>query len=333
MHTAFLYRSKRLCLLASTLLAVVQSAAWAEGDMRKVGIVTIASVDAASRSPVFKRLTDAIRASVPGLNITFEWRSGEGKNDRYPQIVKDLVQQQVDVIIAGPGAAALAAQQVTTTVPVVFIIGANPVTLGLVKSLEKPGGNITGLYEERPDFPSKRISLLKEMVPHAKMIGILWDAQSWPEPAGSEMARETEKAVLAAGARSVIVAAKGSDDLERAFSLLKQAQVDGLVVQQSPMFIFQAKKLAELAAIAKIPAIYPSSHYDQAGLASLGPDLADNLQHVAGYVGKILKGANPADLPVEHSEKTVLMINSKVAKDLGITVPPQVRARADRMIE
>ena len=118
MHTAFLYRSKRLCLLVSTLLVLVQPAAWAEGDMRKVGIVTVASVDAASRSPVFKRFTDAIRASVPGLNITFEWRSGEGKNDRYPQIVTDLVQQQVDVIIAGPGAAALAAQQVTTTVPI-----------------------------------------------------------------------------------------------------------------------------------------------------------------------------------------------------------------------
>jgi putative tryptophan/tyrosine transport system substrate-binding protein len=170
------------------------------------------------------------------------------------------------------------------------------------------------------------------MVPQAKTIGILWDAHSWAEPVGSEMARETEKAVFAAGARAVIVAAKGPDDLERAFSLLKQAQVDGLVVEQSPLFIFQAKKLAELAAGAKIPAIYPSSHYTQ-GLASLGPDLADNLQHVAGYIGKILKGANPADLPVERSEKTLLMVNSQAAKDLGIAVPPQVRARADSIIE
>lgn len=333
MHIALLHCSKRLWLLVSTLLMLVQPIAWAEGNMRKVGIVTVASADVASRSPVFKRFTDAIRASVPGVNIAFEWRSAEGKNDHYPQIVTDLVKQQVDVIVAGPGAAALAAQKVTTTVPVVFIIAANPVTLGLVKSLEKPGGNITGLYEERLDFPSKRIALLKEMVPQAKTIGILWDAQSWPESVGSEMARETEKVVLAAGARAVIVAVKGSDDLERAFSLLKQAQVDGLVVEQSPAFIFQANKLAELAAGAKIPAIYPSSHYNQAGLASLGPDLADNLQHVAAYVIKILKGANPADLPVERSAKTLLMVNSKVAKDLGITVPPQVRARADSLID
>jgi putative ABC transport system substrate-binding protein len=124
-------------------------------------------------------------------------------------------------------------------------------------------------------------------------------------------------------AQAVIVAVRGPDDLERAFSSLKQAQVDGLVVEESPVFIFQAKKLAELAAGAKIPAIYPS--YYPEGFASLGPDRADNFQHVAGYTGKILKGAKPADLPVLRSEKTLLMVNSKAAKDLGIAVPPQVR--------
>ena len=135
-----------------------------------------------------------IRASVPGLNVTFELRSAEGKNDRYPQIVTDLVQQRVDVILAIPGPAAVAAKQITTTVPVVFMIAANPVTLGLVKSLEKPGGNISGLYEELPDFQSKRVALLKEMVPQAKTIGILWDAHAWGERVGSEMAQRTEKA-------------------------------------------------------------------------------------------------------------------------------------------
>ena len=220
------------------------------------------------------------------------------------------------MILAFPGPAAVAAQQVTTTVPVVFMIAANPVTLGLVKSLEKPGGNITGLYEELPDFQSKRVALLKEMVPQAKTIGILWDVHSWGERVGSEMARRTEKAVLAAGARAEVVAVKGPDDLERAFSLLKQAQVDGLLVEQSPVFIFQAKKLAELAAEAKLPAIYPLSNYTQVGgFASLGPNLTDNLQHTAGYIGKILKGANPVDLPVESSEKPFLTVNSKAAKD------------------
>jgi putative ABC transport system substrate-binding protein len=333
MHTALLNLSKRLWLLLS-MLVLVQPVAWAQGNMRKVGIVTVISVDAASRSPAFKRFTDTIHASAPDLNITFEWRSAEGKNDRYPQIVADLIQQQVHVIFAGPGPAALAAQQITTTVPVVFLIAANPATLGLVKSLEKPGGNITGVYEELPDFQSKRMALLKEMAPQAKTIGILWDARAWEERVGSEMARRAEKAVLAAGARAEIVAVRGPDDLERAFSSLTQAHVDGLLVEQGPVLIFQAKKLAELAAAAKIPAIYPSSHYTPAGgLASLGPDLAVTLQHAAGYIGKILKGAKPADLPVEGPGKTLLMVNAKAAKDLGIAVPPEVRARADTIIE
>ena len=260
-------------------------------------------------------------------------RSAEGKNDRYPQIVSDLVQQRVDVIFAFPAPAAVAAKQITTTVPVVFTIVANPVTLGLVDSLEKAGGNITGMYEERPDFPSKRIALLKEMVPQAKTIGILWDL-SWPEAVGREMTRETEKAILAAGGRAVIVGVNGPDDLERAFSSLKQAQVDGLVIEQGPLFIFSAKKLADLAAGAKLPAVNPWSGYTQAGgLASFGPDFSDNLPRWAVLVGKILKGAKPADLPVEFTEKTQLTVNVKAARDLGIAIPPQLRARADNIIE
>src|SRR3954447_12004269 len=142
----------------------------------------------------------------------------------------DLAQQKVDVIFAVPGPAAVAAQRATTTVPVVFMIAANPVTLGLVKSLEKPGGNITGVYEELPDFQSKRMALLAEVIPQAKTIGILWDAYSWGERAGSEMAKRAEKAVLAAGARAEIVDVRGPDDLERAFSVLKQGNVDALLI-------------------------------------------------------------------------------------------------------
>jgi putative tryptophan/tyrosine transport system substrate-binding protein len=325
-------------LVAAGLIAFAGFAtaptACAEGKTRKVGIVTFFSVDVASRSPVLVRLMDTIRASVPGQNVTFELRSAEGKNDLYPQVVTDLLQQHVDVIYAPQGPAAVAAQQITTKIPVVFIISANPVTLGLVKSLEKPGGNLTGVYEELPDFHSKRMALLKEMVPQAITIGILWDAHSWGERVGSEMARRAEQAVLAAGARAEIVAVRGPDDLERAFSLLKQAQVDGLLVEQSPVFIFQAKKLAALAAGAKIPAIYPLSNYTQVGgLASLGPDSADSLQRAVGYIEKILKGANPTDLPVEGSDKPFLTVNSKAAKDLGIAIPPQVQARAGSIIE
>jgi putative tryptophan/tyrosine transport system substrate-binding protein len=334
MDTVHQHRSKRLWMLVFTLLMAVQPAAWADGNMRRVGMVTLFNIDPASPPPPIKRMMDTIRAFVPAQNVTFTMRGADGKSDRYPEIVTDLVREHVDVIFALPGPSAVAAQQVTTTVPVVFQIAANPVTLGLVKSLEKPGGNITGLYEELPDFQSKRMALLKEMVPQAKTIGILWDADAWGERVGSEMAQRTEKAVLAAGVRAEIVAVRGPDNLERAFSLLKQARVDGVLVEQSPVFFIQAKKLAELAAEAKLPAIYPSSNYTQAGgFASLGGDLVDNLQHTAGYIGKILNGANPADLAVEGSEKTVLVVNSKAARDLGIAIPAQVQARADNIIE
>jgi putative ABC transport system substrate-binding protein len=335
MDTAYHSRPRRLVLLVSTFLALLaQPAAWAEGVVRKVGVVTIVGRDAAIRSPLWKILTDVARSTAPDSNITFEFRSAEGNNDRYPQIVNDLVEQRADVIFAGPGAAAIAAQKVTTTVPVVFAIGVNPVALGLIKSLKRPGTNMTGLYEEVADGPGGRMSLLKEMAPQAKMIGILWDAQTWPEQAGTESAREAENAVLAAGARATIVAVRGRDDLQRAFSVLSEAQVDGLLVLQSPVFFFQAKKIGELAAEAKIPAVYTTPNYVEAGgLASLGGDLADNYRLTGGYIGRILTGENPADLPILRPPRTVLTINSKAARELGVAIPPHVQTRADRLID
>ena len=161
--------------------------------MRKVGIVTSFSADAASRSPAYKRFTDTIRASAPDLNISFEWRSAEGKNDRYPQIVTDLVQQQVHAIFTGPAPAAVAAKQVTTTVPVVFMIVANPVTLGLVKSLEKPGGNITGIEDYLTELNVKRLELLKIVVPKMVRVGVLTNVSNW-EPAKRAALRKEQDA-------------------------------------------------------------------------------------------------------------------------------------------
>ena len=173
-------RPKRLLLLVCTFLALLaQSAASAEGDVRKVGIVTNIGRNAAIRSPMLKILTDSARSTASDPAITFEFRSAEGRNDRYPEIVNDLVEQRVAVIFAGPGAAAIAAQKVATTIPVVFAIAVNPVALGLIKSLGRPGTNMTGVYEEVPDGASRRMSLLKEMAPQAKKIGILRDAESW----------------------------------------------------------------------------------------------------------------------------------------------------------
>ncbi len=337
MYTAqLLHLSKRLTLLAPAFLVLLgQPTAWSEERIYKVGILVTTS--AASPPPLYRQFTDALRALgyIPDRNVTFEYRGSEGKNDRFPLLVTDLVQQQhVDVIFSGAAPAIRAAKQITSAVPVVFLIATDPVALGLVKSLEKPDGNMTGLTEEAPDLSAKRTALLKEIIPQTKKIGILWDANAFGEQIGLEMARKTEQAVRAAGVQAEIVAVRGSEDLQRAFSSLKQAQVDGLLVEPSPMFFGQAKLMVELAAVTKIATIYPWPQFTQAGgLASLGADLDEYMRRAAGYVDKILRGANPGDLPVGYSDKFLLVVNVKAAKDLGISITPQVQARADRVIE
>lgn len=330
-----LQRPRHLLLLGSILLFMLaQPNAWAEGQMRKVGIVTLLSADAASRSPLIKQLTDAIRASVPEQNVTFEFRSAEGRNDRYPQIINDLLQQRVDVIWTGAFPAAVAVKQLGVPVPVVFSIAVDPVVLGLVKSLERPGTTMTGMHEDPPAYLSDRMALFREMGVQLKTIGILWDAETWSEQIGREIARSAESAVGDAGARAVVVAVNGAGDLQRAFSSLKQAQVDGILVAQSPIFYFEAKKLAALAAEAKIPAIYPSANFAEAGgFAALGVDLVAALQLEGGYVGRILKGERPADLPILRPEKSLLTINAKAVRQLGIAIPRQIQKRANRLID
>jgi putative ABC transport system substrate-binding protein len=330
-----LHFSKRLALLAPAFLVLLgQPTAWSEERIYKVGILV--NTSAASPPPLYRQFTDALGALgyIPGQNVTFEYRGSEGKNDRFPLLVTDLVQQQVDVIFSGAAPAIRAAKQITSTVPVVFLVAADPVALGLVKSLERPDGNMTGLTEEAPDLSAKRTALLKEIIPQTKKIGILWDANAFGEQIGLEMARKTEQAVRAAGVQAEIVAVRGSEDLQRAFSSLKEAQVDGLLIEPSPMFFGQAKLMVELAAATKIATIYPWPQFTQAGgLASLGADLDEYMRRAAGYVDKILRGANPGDLPVGKSDNFLLVVNVKAATGLGISIPPQVQARADRVIE
>lgn len=298
----------------------------------RVGILGSVS----SPSPLMRQFTDELRTLgyVPGQNITFEYRGSDGKNERFPQLVSDLVQQKVDVIFSIPAPATLAAKQVTSSVPVVFTIGADPVALGLVSSMEKPGGNLTGITEESPELPGKRAALLKEVVPQAKKVGIVWDPNAYGEKVGMEMVSEAEQAARGLGLEVENVAVRGPADLENAFTTLTHAHVDGLLVEPSPMFFFQAKRMADLAAKSRIPAIYPWPQSAQAGgLMSLGADLADNFRRAASYVDKILKGAAPGDLPVGRADKFVLVINTKAAIDLGLTIPQTLLARADRVIE
>jgi len=322
-------------VLAFSLFSLVgQPEALAQSAQKvyRVGILGQAS----SPSPLAQQFIDELRALgyVPGQNIVFEYRGSEGKNERFGQLVSDLIAQKVDVIFSHTTPGTRAAKQVTSSVPIVFTTGADPVALGFVNSLEKPGGNLTGVAQESLELPGKRVALLKEVVPQAKKLGIVWDEGFVGEKLGREMAAKTEQAARAIGAEAEVIAVRGPADLENAFASLARARVDGLVVEPGALFGSQASRIAELAAKHKIPTIYPGPTFVQAGgLMAMGPDPAEAFRRAAGYVDKILKGAAPSDLPVGHTEKDLLVINTKAARDLGLTIPQSLLTRADRVIE
>jgi putative ABC transport system substrate-binding protein len=318
-------------VLAFSLFSLVrQPEALAQSAQKvyRVGILGQAS----SPSPLAQQFIDELRALgyVPGQNIVFEYRGSEGKNERFGQLVSDLIEQKVEVIFSHTTPGTRAAKQVTSSVPIVFTTAADPVALGLVNSIEKPGGNLTGVAQESPELPGKRVALLKEVVPQAKKLGIVWDEAFVGEKLGREMAAQVEQAARAIGTEAEVIAVRGPADLENAFASLARARVDGLVA----MFGFQASRIAELAAKHKIPTIYQGPTFVQAGgLMAMGPDPAEAFRRAAGYVDKILKGAAPSDLPVGHTEKDLLVINTKAARDLGLTIPQSLLTRADRVIE
>jgi putative ABC transport system substrate-binding protein len=296
----------------------------------RVGILGRAS----SPSPFAQQFTDELRALgyVPGQNIVSEYRGSEGKNERFGQLVSDLIEQKVDVIFSQTTPGTRAAKQVTSSVPIVFTTSADPVALGFVNSLEKPGGNLTGVTEESPELPGKRVALLKEVVPQAEKIGIVWDEAFVGEKVGREMAAKTEEAARAIGTEAEVIAVRGPADLENAFASLARARVDALVVGLGMTGL--GSRIPELAAKHKIPTIYQGPQFAQAGgLMAMGPDPTAAFRRAAGYVDKILKGAAPSDLPVGHTEKDLLVINTKAARELGLTIPQSLLTRADRVIE
>ena len=322
--------------LSTLLLLGGRSGVWAQRTQRiyRVGILIPGS--ASAPAPRIKEFIDALAALgyAQGQNIVFEIRGAEGNYDRFEALANDLVQNQVDVIFIPRAVGVRAAHRVTSTIPIVFSMSVDPVALGVVSSLERPGQNTTGFTEESPELPRQRAALLKELLPQAKKFGIVWDANAFGEKVGREMAFETAQAVRALDAAAETIVVRSPGELENALSSLTQAHVDALLVQPSPMFLVRAKQIVALAAKSKSPTLYPWVDFPNAGgLVSLGPDLSHNFRRAAGYVDRILKGAKPGDLPVGRAEKFILVINTKAAKELGIAIPSSVLTRADRVIE
>ena len=258
------------------------------------------------------------------------------KTERYPQAAQELIDQKVEVIFSPATPGTRAAQQLTRAVPIVFTTGADPVAIGFVDTMEKPGGNLTGVTEEGPDAANKRVALLKEIVPKARKFGLLWDSASFGEKVSREMVSRTERAVRAAGMEAVVIEAKGPADLEEAFASFVRAGVDGLLLEPTNLIVSAARPIAELAARNKIPTLWTATLQPiaQAGaLIMTGADLNDVFRRAAPYVDKILKGAKPGDLPVGYTEKFLVIVNKKAANDLGLTIPQSLLSRADRTIE
>ena len=271
---------------------------------------------------------------VEGRNIVIEYRDAKGETDRLPALAAELVALKVDVIVAAGTQHVLAAKQATTIIPIVFADVADPVARGFVASLARPGGNITGLANLNTDLVGKWLELLKQAVPGLKRVAFLWQPGYLPESAEKDVRQRAEAAAQALGVRLQFVEARRPEDFDRAFAEMTRARVDAVIVWGGVLFIFERKRIAELAARNRLPASYPMSEFvDVGGLISYAPNIADNFRRTAAYVDRILKGAKPADLPVEQSSKLELVINLKTAKALGLTLPPSLLQRADRVVE
>ena len=271
---------------------------------------------------------------VEGRNIVVEYRDGEGKPERLPAYAAELVALNVDVLVATNTPGALAAKQATRTLPIVFAAVGDPVTSGLVTSLPRPGGNVTGTSGRAPDLIGKCLEQLKHAVPGAIRVAVLWQPGAFGERTEKDMLKGAEVAARALGLRPQFFAARGPADFDGVFSEMTRARADALTVLTGAMFISQRRRLVDLAAKNRLPAVYAWREFvDAGGLMAYGPNLADLHRRAATYVDKILRGAKPADLPVEQPTKYELVINMKTAKALGLTIPQSVLLRADHVIE
>jgi putative ABC transport system substrate-binding protein len=269
------------------------------------------------------------RGYVDGQNVVVEYRSTDGGFDQLPQLAEELVRSKVDIILASAAPAALAAKKTTASVPIVFVGIYDPVEIGLVPNLVRPGGNMTGLATNVIDFAGKRLELLRGIVPKLRRVAVIW------QPANPSNANQLKGAQVAArtlGVQLMPVSVQEPNDFDSAFTTVRGT--DGVLMLESPFFTTHRARLAELALRSRLPAVYGQKEYVEAGgLISYGTDFQDLWRRAATYVDKILKGAKPGDLPVEQPTKFELVINLKTAKALGLTIPPSLLQRADQVIE
>ena len=319
-------------VLATPLAAKAQPST----KVARIGYLEFAPADL----PVAQVMLDAFRQGmrergyIEGQTFVIEYRASAGKVERLPDLVAELVRLEVNVIVASATPAALAAKQATTTIPIVSAVMADPVGDGLVASLARPGGNITGLTFLAPALVAKRLQLLKETVPRVSHVSALLHPGVYGKQTMRDMLKEAEVAAQTLGVQLQLLEARSPNDFDRAFSAIVKNSAGALIVFPSPMFYGAHKRLVDLAAKHRLPAIYAFQEaVASGGLMSYGTSIPDLSRRAATYVDKILKGAKPADLPVEQPTKFELVINLKTAKALGLTIPPSVLQRADEVVQ
>jgi ABC-type uncharacterized transport system substrate-binding protein len=329
-------RAAASSILVSVMLLAVAVVAEAQQPtkIRRIGFLSALSppsVTSGSNVDALRRGLDTL-GWIEGQNIAIEYRWAEGKYDRLPELGADLVRLKVDVIVTNASRAAIAAKDATTTIPIVFDVMGEPVSMGLVASLAQPGGNLTGVSGFGTELSGKQVELLKEVVPRLTRLALLVNLTSVGTAAAI---RESEVAAKALGVKLFVANVETPDKIEGAFASMTKQRADALLVPADAMLASQRQRVLRLVEKHRLPAMYVETPFwvINGGLMSYSASLPEQYRKVAIYVDKILKGAKPAELPVQQPTRFELMINLKAAKQIGLTIPPNVLARADKVIK
>ena len=319
-----------ICLLTFVLLFVLPvSNTQPAAKIQRIGFL---SADRVLQSPLREAFRNRLRelGYIEGQNIAIEYLFADGKSDRLPELALQLVRHEVSIIVTTSTSALLAAAQATSNLPIVAATSGDLVGTGLVASLARPGGNVTGLSAISPELSAKRVELLKEIVPRIVRVAVLWHPSKWDE----KEVTETELAAKPFGLNVQSVQVRNPDDFQNAYAAILKEGARAIIIIQGPFTSFHREQILEFIAKNRLPSICDNPIWtDQGCLASYGPNRADLYRRAASYVDKIIKGAKPAELPVEQPTKFDFVINLKAAKQIGLTIPPSVLARADRVIK
>ena len=317
-----------LALSAVLFALCLPAEAQQKGKVPRIGILFIGGRNQPHLEAFKQGLRE--RGYMEGENITFDYRYADGKEDRLPVLAAELVHLKVDVIVVTADVSAQAAQQATKTIPIVVTTG-DPVTWGLADSLAKPGGNVTGLSVLLADLSGKRVEILRETFPKLTRLATLWNPA---ERVATPVFKETSTAAQALSLQLDSFEVQTLQDIEKAFAEMPKLRPNALLVLLSPLVTLHSQRIVEMAFKQHLPGMYPTRQFaEEGGLMAYGPLIGDLYRRAATYVDKILKGANPADLPIEQPMKFEFIVNLKVAKQIGVTIPPNVLVRADRVIK